>query len=81
MPPLPVSYTHLDVYKRQPHISTVPVEPGLTNAASKKNGERLVGFNTENEEINEGKKLLIQLSVIQEHVERLLLMAVPNWQM
>ena len=35
-------------------ISTVPVEPGLTNAASEKNGERLVGFNTENEEINEG---------------------------
>ena len=37
-----------------PHISTVPVELGLTNAASEKNGERLVGFNTENEEINEG---------------------------
>ena len=35
-------------------ISTVPVEPGLTNAASEKNGESLVGFNTENEEINEG---------------------------
>ena len=37
-----------------PHISTIPVEPGLTNAAYEKNGERLVGFNTENEEINEG---------------------------
>lgn len=36
-----------------PHISTVSVEPGLTNAASE-NGERLVGFNIENEEINEG---------------------------
>ena len=35
-------------------ISTVPVEPGLTNAVSEKNGESLVGFNTENEEINEG---------------------------
>ena len=35
-------------------ISTVSVEPGLTNAASEKNGERLVGFNTENDEINEG---------------------------
>ena len=32
----------------------VPVELGLTNAASEKNGERLVGFNTENDEINEG---------------------------
>ena len=37
-----------------PQNSTVPVEPGLTNAASEKNGERLVGFNTENEEINVG---------------------------
>ena len=35
-------------------ISTVPVEPGLTNAVSEKNGESLVGFNTENDEINEG---------------------------
>lgn len=37
-----------------PYISTVPVEPGLTNIASEKNGDRLIGFNTENEEINEG---------------------------
>ena len=44
----------VDCIEGTPHISTVPVEPGLTNAASKKNGERLVGFNTENEEINEG---------------------------
>ena len=27
-----------------PHISTVPVEPGLTNTVSERNGERLVGF-------------------------------------
>ncbi len=44
----------VDRIEGTPHISTVPVEPGLTNAASEKNGERLVGFNTENEEINEG---------------------------
>ena len=44
----------VDCIEGPPHISTVPVEPGLTNAANKKNGERLVGFNTENEEINEG---------------------------
>ena len=44
----------VDYIEGTPHISTVPVEPGLTNAASEKNGERLVGFNTENEEINEG---------------------------
>ena len=37
-----------------PYISTVPVEPGLTNAVLDKNGQRIVGFNTENEEINEG---------------------------
>ena len=44
----------VDCIEGTPHISTVPGEPGLTNAASEKNGERLVGFNTENEEINEG---------------------------
>ena len=44
----------VDCIEGTPHISTVPVEPGLTNAASEKNGERLVGFNTENDEINEG---------------------------
>ena len=43
-----------DCIEGTPHISTVPVEPGLTNAVSEKNGERLVSFNTENEEINEG---------------------------
>ena len=44
----------VDSIEGTPHISAVPVEPGLTNAVSEKNGERLVGFNTENEEINEG---------------------------
>ena len=37
-----------------PHISTVPVEPGLTNAVRGQHGKRVVGFNTENEEVNEG---------------------------
>ena len=37
-----------------PYISVVPVEPGLTNAVTEKKGERLVGFNTESVEINEG---------------------------
>ena len=37
-----------------PYISVVPVEPGLTNAVAERQGERLVGFNTENAEINEG---------------------------
>ncbi len=44
----------VDCIEGTPYISTVPVEPGLTNIASGKNGERLIGFNTENEEINEG---------------------------
>ena len=44
----------VDCIEGTPQISTVSVEPGLTNAASEKSGERLVGFNTENEEINEG---------------------------
>ncbi len=37
-----------------PYISTVPVEPGLTNAIHFQNGKRIVGFNTENQELNEG---------------------------
>ena len=37
-----------------PYISVVPVEPGLTNVVTEKKGERLVGFNTESAEINEG---------------------------
>ena len=44
----------VDCIEGTPYISTVPVELGLTNIASEKNGERLIGFNTENEEINEG---------------------------
>ena len=38
----------------EPYISKVPVEPGLTNAAREENGQRVVGLNTENQEINEG---------------------------
>lgn len=38
------------------HVSTVPVDPGLTNAATTtETGDRIVGFNTENKEINEGE--------------------------
>ena len=37
-----------------PYISAVPVEPGLTNAVHFQNGQRRVGFNTENQELNEG---------------------------
>ena len=39
----------------------VPVEPGLTNTAIEKNGQRIVGLNTENAEINEG---LIRFDII-----------------
>ena len=38
----------------EPYISVIPVEPGLTNIESSSSGERLVGFNTEDCEINEG---------------------------
>lgn len=37
-----------------PYISKVPVEPGLTNAVQENSGQRVVGFNSENEELNEG---------------------------
>lgn len=38
----------------KPYISTVPVEPGFTNKSSEESGSRVIGFNTENLEINEG---------------------------
>lgn len=44
-----------------PAISTVPTEPGLTNSVEKQTGERLVSFNTENGEINEG---LIRFDIV-----------------
>lgn len=37
-----------------PLISVIPVEPGLTNAVKEKDGQRIVGMNTENAEVNEG---------------------------
>lgn len=37
-----------------PYISSVPVEPGLTNDIMGHEGERVVGFNSENTEIHEG---------------------------
>ena len=38
----------------EPFISVVPVEPGLTNVEKEEAGQRVVGFNTESAEINEG---------------------------
>ena len=45
----------------EPYIGKVPVEPGLTNADHDENGQRIVGFNTENQEIHEG---LVRFDVI-----------------
>ncbi len=45
----------------EPFISVVPVEPGLTNTRKEKNGQRLVGLNTEYTEVNEG---LIRFDII-----------------
>lgn len=38
----------------EPFISVIPIETGLTNAEKEQVGQRIVGFNTENAEINEG---------------------------
>lgn len=45
----------------EPFISAVPVEPGLTNAATEKDGQQIVGLNTESTEINEG---LVRFDII-----------------
>ena len=38
----------------EPFIGSVPIEPGLTNLEKQGKGQRVVGLNTENAEINEG---------------------------
>ena len=45
----------------EPIIGTVPVESGLTNTQSEEKGQRIIGLNTENSEINEG---LVRFDVI-----------------
>lgn len=45
----------------EPFISVVPIEPGLTNTEKEENGQRIVGMNTENAEINEG---LVRFDII-----------------
>jgi hypothetical protein len=38
----------------EPYINKIPVDSGLTNVTKEVNGEKIVGFNTENAEMNEG---------------------------
>lgn len=45
----------------EPFVSKVLVEPGLTNVEREKDGQRIVGLNTESSEINEG---LIRFDII-----------------
>ncbi len=44
-----------------PYISVVPADPGMTNRVFEKEGERVVGFNSENQELYEG---LIRFDII-----------------
>lgn len=44
----------VDCIEGTPYISMIPVEPDFTNTVNEENGQRLVGLNTENAEINEG---------------------------
>ena len=50
MPPADV----IPYIEGEPYIGTVPIEPGLTNLTDKDFGQRVVGLNSENSEINEG---------------------------
>lgn len=45
----------------EPFISAIPIEPGLTNVVRETHGQRIVGFNSENVEINEG---LIRFDIV-----------------
>ena len=54
----------------EPSISVVPVEPGLANMEkTDATGQRIVGLNTENAEINEG---LVRIGITNEIPEPLL---------
>ena len=37
-----------------PYISRIPVDPGYTNTTTTSDSGRITGFNTENQELNEG---------------------------
>ena len=50
MPPADV----IPYIEGEPYIGTVPIEPGLTNLTDKDFGQRVVGLNSENSEMNEG---------------------------
>ena len=55
----------------EPSISVVPVEPGLANMEkTDATGQRIVDFNTENAEINEGLVRIGITNEIQEHDEK-----------
>ena len=55
----------------EPSISVVPVEPGLANMEkSDATGQRIVGLNTENAEINEGLVRIGITNEIPEHDEK-----------
>ena len=55
----------------EPSISVVPVEPGLANMEkTDATGQRIVGFNTENAEINEGFVRIGITNEIPEHDEK-----------
>ena len=45
----------------EPYISRVPVDAGSTNVEKEQNGEKVIGLNTENSELNEG---LVRFDII-----------------
>ena len=45
----------------EPYISRVPVDPGSTNVEKEQDGEKVIGLNTENSELNEG---LVRFDII-----------------
>ena len=56
----------------EPSISVVPVEPGLANMEkTDATGQRIVGLNTENAEINEGLVRIGITNEIPEHDENM----------
>ena len=48
----------------EPLIGTVPIDPGMTNESLGQKGERIVGLNTENAEVNEGRNGILSNQIL-----------------
>ena len=56
----------------EPYISRVPVDAGSTNVEKEQNGEKVIGLNTENSELNEAEQISDILDMEVEEVRKII---------